>query len=824
MAYCAQEPFIVNATLRDNILFGRPFEPGFYAEVVAAAALLPDLQLLPAGDLTEIGELGINLSGGQRARIGLARAAYSRASVFLLDDPLSAVDAHVGHHIFEQLLRGLLRPAAVVLVTHGLQYVPPSPDVVVAVLVDGVLAECGPVDELSCKEGGALAQMLRAHGGGASIAVALPGAGAKTEGKAAAGRQAKPPGADDAVDASGSSPDVADADGRLIANEHRAEGQVNNAVYAFYVRACGVASTVGVIFLFAAWTGLLAASKAWLAAWASAGGLGTAFWLRGYLSLGMAALGTLAARQGLRTQTQVAGGVALHEALLQGVLHAPLSFFNRTPAGRILNRFSGDCATVDERLHDDACDFLRQLCVVVVTIIIVGWVTPTVLLLVPPLGIFYIRVQRRYASAARELQRLESVSRSPIFSQISESLAGVATIRAFADCERFVCANEAAVDANNRAYFAFQSCNRWLTIRAEGIAAIVIGSAAAAAVAEHALSTGGSAAFAGQTGLSLSYALQVTSALSWLVRALSQVETEIVSVERMRDFASVLPEPPRTLPVALAPGWPSTGALELRSLTMRYSPGLPPVLRGIDLTILNCEKVGVCGRTGAGKSSLFLALLRLADEGTLEGRVMLDGVDVFSVGVHTLRSAVVCVPQEATLFKGSLRYNVDPKGDHKDSELWAALDLVSLRDAITAGGGLDADVAEAGSNWSAGQRQLLCLARAALRRCRVVLLDEATSCTDAKTDAAMQVAIRQAFKSATVITIAHRLNTIADADKILVLERGTVAEFDTPAALMAIQSSLYRALVLQEDRGDRGAHSGDSTEISEPTNAPLLLL
>ena len=751
VAYCAQTPFIVSGTLRDNILFGAPFDADKYAAVVTASALDPDIALLPAGDATEIGEHGVNLSGGQRQRVALARCAYSGAAVYIFDDPLSAVDAHVGRHIYTQLLgpTGLLRSKARLLVTHGAQYLGQADRVYV--MQRGRVVEQGTWSELQ-----ALGPTSHTH----TLLQLQTEEEAKSEEAAAAAQDHVVPAADvtSGDDSAKRGPDAGDAaaggDGALTEVEQRKEGTVDKSVYAFYISKAGWWQTLGVLLLFMAWTALLAVSKWWLALWAAAGGRTSTHWANGYVSICCSALVVLLARQALRTSSQIGGGRRMHNALLHGVLRARLSFFVRTPTGRVLNRFSGDCATVDERLHDDACDFLRQATAVGATAVVIASATPTLLLALPPLGWAFGRVQRRYGASARELQRLESVARSPIFSAVSEALSGVTTIRAFRQVDRFQDAHADAVNVNLAAYFACQSTNRWLTVRTEALAACVVGLAAGGALVSRGRVDPGAA------GLSISYALSACSSLSWLVRALSMVETEVVSVERMKEFSELVPEPPLVIHDSRPPhGWPHSGAIVMKDVTMRYRPDLPLVLSGLTCSIRGGEKIGIVGRTGAGKSSILLALLRLADPECMGGTVLIDGVDTSRIGVGDLRSKLAVVPQEGTLFAGTLRFNLDPLAACTDAQLAGALKMVGLFTTMQA---LDTAVSEEGGNWSAGQRQLLCLARAALRDARVVLADEATSSCDAETDAMMQAAMRSAFATATVLVVAHRLGTIAD--------------------------------------------------------------
>jgi len=795
VAYCAQTPFIVSGTLRDNILFGAPYDADKYTAVVAASALEPDLELLPAGDRTEIGENGVNLSGGQRQRVALARAAYAAADVYIFDDPLSAVDAHVGQHIFAQLLgpTGLLRSKARLLVTHGAQYLAHAH--AVYVMQRGRIVEQGTWEQLQ-----ALGPTSHTHTLLQLHASERSGGDEESGETTVRAVHAVPSANDFSIDGSGQQDGVAKeqakdasneaADGALTEVERRKEGTVDVGVYSFYISKAGWPESVGVLLLFASWTGLLALSKWWLALWAAAGGRMSAHWANGYVGIGCAALGALLARQALRTYSQLQGGRRMHNALLNGVLRARLSFFVRTPTGRVLNRFSGDAATVDERLHDDACDLLRQATAVGATACVIAAATPSLLLALPLLGLAFRRVQRRYGASARELQRLESVARSPIFSAVSEAITGVTTIRAFRQTARFQAAHASAVDTNLGAYFACQSTNRWLTVRTEALAACVVGLAAGAALRNTGRVDPGAA------GLSISYALSACASLSWLVRALSMVETEIVSVERMKEYSQLTPEPPLIIPESRPPpGWPHAGAIVMRDVTMRYRPNLPLVLSGLTCSIRGGERIGICGRTGAGKSSILIALLRLADPECMGGTIAIDGVDTARIGVSDLRLGIAVIPQEGTLFAGTLRFNLDPLGAATDAQLADALRMVGLFTSLEA---LDEScVSEEGGNWSAGQRQLLCLARAVLRRTRVVLADEATSSCDAETDAMMQAAMRTAFSAATVLVVAHRLGTIADADRVMVMNSGSIAEFAEPAVLAAHSGGMYRALLAE---------------------------
>lgn len=402
-------------------------------------------------------------------------------------------------------------------------------------------------------------------------------------------------------------------------------------------------------------------------------------------------------------------------------------------------------------------------------------------------------MQKYFVIASRELKRLDNVTKSPIYAHFSETLNGITTIRAFGDTARFASLSYANLDKNVQASYLMNcGINRWLMFWTTG----AVGTASIGAAAFLAAATG--RASPGLAAMAIKYAMQVSWALIWLVRAFTDTETQAVSVERIVEYATLEPEEdytPRALAVRASPpaSWPSAGRVEWSNVSLRYRPNLDPALKSINLTIEAGEKVGICGRTGAGKSSFTVAMLRLAD--CIDGVITIDGVDTAQVSRERLRACIALIPQDATMFAGSVRLNLDPLGAHSDSAIWDALSSVELTDVVTAVGGLTGTVAEEGGNWSQGQRQLLCIARAMLRRSQVVMLDEATASCDMETDDMVQRLIRKVFAPCTVITVAHRIATIADSDKIMVLDKGEVAEFDSPAALEARPGSIYGSLL-----------------------------
>ncbi|KAI6879372.1 ATP-binding cassette glutathione S-conjugate transporter, partial [Hortaea werneckii] len=479
----------------------------------------------------------------------------------------------------------------------------------------------------------------------------------------------------------------------------------------------------------------------------------------------------------------------LHERMAYAIFRSPMSFFETTPSGRILNRFSSDIYRIDEVLARTFNMLFANAARAIFTLVVISTSTPVFIALILPLGALYMWIQKYYLRTSRELKRLDSVTRSPIYAHFQESLAGVSTIRAYRQTKRFAMENEWKVDANLRAYFPSISANRWLAVRLEFLGSVIILAAAGFAIVSV---TSGSGLSAGLVGLAMSYALQITQSLNWIVRQTVEVETNIVSVERVLEYARLPSEAPEIISKQRPPNsWPSKGGVSFDGYSTRYREGLDLVLKNVNLDIKSHEKIGVVGRTGAGKSSLTLALFRLIEP--TSGDITIDDLSTSSMGLLDLRRRLAIIPQDAALFEGTIRDNLDPGHVHDDTELWSVLDHARLRDHVASmDGQLDAQLNEGGSNLSQGQRQLVSLARALLTPSNILVLDEATAAVDVETDAMLQTTLRSnMFKDRTIITIAHRINTILDSDRIVVLEQGEVKEFDTPAELIKTKGLFY---------------------------------
>lgn len=872
VAYVPQHAWMLNATIRENILFGRPMHAEHYALCLTACALDADLLALPAGDLTEIGEKGINLSGGQKQRVSLARALFSDADVYLLDDPLSAVDAHVGCHLFDRVIgpQGLLKNRTRILVTHHLHFLAQSHQIIV--LRAGRILENGTYSALLQQHGefyrliqnfgdkqdndrmnaAAFKEMaknvvddLQMRGKEAKERktedkreiddvvhekdsrkekMPLPLTTAtivldypmnapddeKTRGIALlSSNQAIAHDAVAPVTASLSMiPSVMPAMtasiiamptnnnttmGTLVHREESLTGRVDNTIYYDYARATGLFALVGLLLACVFAQSASLGANLWLSAWSSNEALDASvaqrsvhWYLFVYASL-VACQSVLVVIQAflIFVVCGVRSAAQLHSRMLSCMIRAPMSFFDTTPIGRILNRFSKDIYTVDEVLPRAFQSYFRMFFLVVSIVFVIGYSTPLFLLVVLPLVFVYYGIQEFYLSSSRELKRLDSTTRSPIYAHFSETLSGVSTLRAYAQQRRFCVENACRLDENQRPYYLSIAANRWLAMRLELLGAtVVLCSALFAVYGRHQLKPG-------LVGLSLTYALSLTQALNWLVRQSCEIETNIIAVQRLRDYSHLTVEAPAKMPtISLSEEWPTLGEITFRCFSLRYRSDSPRVLNDLSFTIHGREKLGICGRTGAGKSSLALALFRLVEADA--GEIFIDGIVISTLGLDDLRSRLSILPQDPVLFAGTVRENLDPLGTISDERLWKALISAHLDEHINAlPGRLDAIVTQGGDNFSAGQRQLLSLARALLRNTRILILDEATAAVDVETDALVQATLRREFAQYTVITIAHRLNTIMDCDRILVLDGGRVAELDRPETLLKNTQSLF---------------------------------
>ncbi|KAL0104453.1 hypothetical protein PUN28_017289 [Cardiocondyla obscurior] len=838
IAYVSQQAWIQNATLQDNVLFGKALNKSVYNRVIEACALTPDFKMLPAGDQTEIGEKGINLSGGQKQRVALARAVYNDSENYFLDDPLSAVDSHVGKHIFEKVIgpNGLLKKKTRVLVTHSITYLPEVDNIIV--LKDGEITESGTYKQLLEKKG-AFAEFLVQH-----LQEVHVDEGSEDDLREIKQQLESTIGADElqqkltrgrsriSESESGSVGDKKSLNGsltrqystesqqsanymhrnsikekeapkannigeKLIEVEKAETGSVKWKVYSHYLKSIGWFLSISTIVMNAVFQSFSIGSSVWLSVWSNDNHtvvndtLDTAkrdMYLGVYGALGFGQGVTVFAMALFLAKGTVVASRRIFESTLQRVLHNPMSFFDRTPIGRILSRLGKDIDVIDNILPVILRTWMTCLFSVIATLVVISYSTPIFIVVILPIGAIYYFIQRFYVATSRQLKRLESVSRSPIYSHFSESVTGAQIIRAYGVQEQFIHESENRVDFNQVCYFPSIIANRWLAVRLEMVGNLIIFFAALFAV------LGRDTMSSGLVGLSVSYALQITQTLNWLVRMTSDVETNIVAVERIKEYGETEQEAPwKNTEFAPPTEWPKHGRVDFKDFKVRYREGLDLVLNGLTFSVLGGEKIGIVGRTGAGKSSLTLALFRIIE--AANGKILIDDIDISKLGLHDLRSKLTIIPQDPVLFSGTLRMNLDPFDCYSDEEIWRALEHAHLKSFIeNLPSGLLHEVSEGGENLSVGQRQLICLARALLRKTKVLILDEATAAVDLETDDLIQTTIRQEFKDCTVLTIAHRLNTILDSDRVIVLDKGLIVEYDSPEILLRNPSSSFYSM------------------------------
>ncbi|KAF2008841.1 P-loop containing nucleoside triphosphate hydrolase protein [Aaosphaeria arxii CBS 175.79] len=931
VAYCAQQAWLVNGTIRDNIVFASTWNAKRYKDVIEACSLQRDLDILDGGDQTIVGEKGVTLSGGQKQRISLARAMYSKARHVLLDDVLSAVDSHTAKWIFEKALTGpLMRNRTCILVTHNVSLCLPPSDFAIVLDNGRVTSQGTPADVInSGKMTEDLTKSVPASRG-ASRVPSLTNLNANGE------EAADDHHANGLINGDASGPTDTKASPNPY-EETKAEGGVKLSIIIMYLKAMGPwYYWIGAAFTFAAQQISSVSTNVWIRQWANSyadksinamghhartpithvptlNGLGTClnsgtcswnipffstpdkaqysygmmqtsftanknddvnsdYFLGVYAILGLIFMFITFIREGFLFSGSLAASRRVHERLVQAITHAKFRFFDQTPLGQLMNRFSKDIEAVDQEVAPVAIGVVHCLASIITIVILISIITPGFLIAGAFITILYAAIGRFYLSSSRDLKRLESVHRSPLYQQFGETLSGMTTIRAYGDERRFIRENLTKINTQHRPFIYLWAANRWLAFRVDVVGALVSFFAGVFVLRSVGQIDAGAA------GLALTYAVTFTENVLWFVRLYSANEQNMNSVERIKEYLDVEQEAAPVIPENRPPAnWPSQGSVEFINYSTRYRPDFDKVLKNVTFKILPGEKVGVVGRTGAGKSSLALALFRALE--AEEGKILIDEIDVGLIGLQDLRENIVMVPQDPTLFTGTIRSNLDPFGLFTDEEIFQALREVHLISSNTssatsiassperpstpqqaieipnstsapivsdisasfnvgstthpssilanpewhhanaandtilaipsasaasaeqpAGGAAQSDnknpfrnlnspVSESGSNLSQGQRQLLCLARALLKAPKVLLMDEATASIDYATDAKIQETIRE-IKN-TTITIAHRLQTIIDYDKVLVLDKGEVIEFGDPWDLLQSKHSFH---------------------------------
>ncbi|XP_013873444.1 multidrug resistance-associated protein 9 isoform X2 [Austrofundulus limnaeus] len=817
-AYVSQQAWIFHGTVQENILMGEPLDQTKYDRVLEVCSLEADLKILPYGDQTEIGERGLNLSGGQKQRISLARAVYSNKDIFLLDDPLSAVDVHVGKHIFEECIKKELRGKSVILVTHQLQYLEFCEEILV--LEDGEIREAGDHQTLM-KADGRYAQMISNYQMEQSKTrkedeeeVSPEETAELKEPRRRADSGIMNPAFDMSDEKEDGTTDnqksAENTDDQLVSKETSTEGSVSWRVYHQYCQAVGgYFVTLLTILNIVLMIGSTAFSNWWLSHWLEQGdGSGNSTsnstsnsnvsqnphlsyyqTIYGVMVIVTTVLAVI--KCFFYTHVTLRAACKLHDRMFKKIFASPMSFFDTTPAGRILNRFSKDQEEVDTVLPLHMDPFLQFSLLVAFTIIIIASIFPLMLVVVVIMGVLFALILFVFQRSIRQMKKMDNISRSPCISLTTSTLQGLSTIHAYNIQDNHIKLFKSLNDINSNHYLLFHSGTRWLSFWLDFMAATMT-----LLVSLFVVLSSNDLINPALKGLAMSYTIQLTGLLQYVVRQATEVEARFNSVERLLEYIkNCEPEAPRHIKDAHVPdGWPKDGAITFRDYKMRYRDNTPIVLNGLDFRIRAGEKVGIVGRTGSGKSSLGVALFRLVEPAA--GTILVDGVDIMAIGLQDLRSKLSIIPQEPVLFTGTIRYNLDPFDIYTDEEIWAVLEQTYMKDSISKlEEKLQAQVLENGENFSVGERQLMCMARALLRNSKIILLDEATASIDAETDTLIQNTIKESFQDCTMLTIAHRINTVMHSDRILVMDKGKVAELDPPEVLKQRPDSLFSSLL-----------------------------
>ncbi|XP_027350602.1 ABC transporter C family member 5-like isoform X2 [Abrus precatorius] len=814
--YVSQSAWIQSGNIEENILFGSPMDKAKYKNVLHACSLKKDLELFSHGDQTIIGDRGINLSGGQKQRVQLARALYQDADIYLLDDPFSAVDAHTGSELFREYILTALVDKTVIFVTHQVEFLPAAD--LILVLKEGCIIQAGKYDDL-LQAGTDFKTLVSAHHE-AIEAMDIPthssedsdenislDASVMISKKSICSANDIDNLAKEVQEGSSTSDQKAYTEKKkakrsrkkqLVQEEERVRGRVSMKVYWSYMAAAYKGLLIPLIIIAQGLFQFLQIASNWWMAWANPQTEGDqpkvtpTVLLLVYMALAFGSSWFIFIRAVLVATFGLAAAQKLFLKMLRSVFHAPMSFFDSTPAGRILNRVSVDQSVVDLDIPFRLGGFASTTIQLIGIVGVMTEVTWQILLLVVPMAIACLWMQKYYMASSRELVRIVSIQKSPIIHLFGESIAGASTIRGFGQEKRFMKRNLYLLDCFARPFFCSLAAIEWLCLRMELLSTFVFAFCMVLLVSFPRGSIDPSMA-----GLAVTYGLNLNARLSRWILSFCKLENKIISIERIYQYSQIPSEAPTIIENSHPPSsWPENGEIEIIDLKVRYKENLPLVLHGVSCKFPGGKKIGIVGRTGSGKSTLIQALFRLIEPAN--GSILIDNINISDIGLHDLRSHLSIIPQDPTLFEGTIRGNLDPLEEHSDKDIWEALDKSQLGDIIREKGQkLDTPVLENGDNWSVGQRQLVSLGRALLKQSKILVLDEATASVDTATDNLIQKIIRKEFKDCTVCTIAHRIPTVIDSDLVLVLSDGRVAEFDTPSRLLEEKSSMFLKLVTE---------------------------
>ncbi|CAH9117083.1 unnamed protein product [Cuscuta europaea] len=783
MAYVSQLPWIQSGTIEENILFGKKMDTETYNRVIDACSLKKDLEVLPFGDQTIIGERGINLSGGQKQRVQIARALYQDADIYLFDDPFSAVDVHTGTHLFKECILGLLDKKTIVYVTHQVEFLRDADFILV--MKDGRISHAGNYNSIlkeslsTTKDSSEerVRTMRKGSGGLLTIGDTIQNEDIVEHKKDNVHSTTKPT-------------------GQLVQEEEIKKGSVGFSIYWIYMTMAYGGSLVPFICLaHVLFQALQVGSNYWMT-WATPVSdsdtalVGSSTLIGVYVAFAIASSFFVLGRYLLQVIAGLKTATLIFQKMHLCIFRAPMSFFDATPSGRILNRASTDQSAVDLDIAFQMGSILISITKLLSVIIVMSLLAWQVFVFFIPVIMICIYFERNYLPLARELARLAGVSKAPVIQHFAETLSGSTTIRGFDQESRFIDTSMQLIDDHSRPKFHGFAAMQWISFRLNVLSLITFTFSLIFLITVPVGTIDASFAV-----LAVTYGLTLNSQLVWLAGNVFKLETSIVSVERMIQYTRISSEPPLVTETnTLGIHWPLHGNVDICNLKVQYAPQLPLVLQGITCTLFGGKKTGVVGRTGSGKSTLIQTIFRIVEP--TEGTILIDGTNISSIGLHDLRARLSIIPQDPTMFEGTIRGNIDPLEEYTDEQIWEALDKCQLGDEVRKKDArLDSTVSENGENWSVGQRQLVCLGRVLLKKSKILVLDEATASVDTTTDNLIQQTLRKNFSDSTVITIAHRITSVLDSDMVLLLSNGLVAEYDTPANLLDNKTSLFSKLV-----------------------------
>ncbi|KAF5283712.1 hypothetical protein FQR65_LT13747 [Abscondita terminalis] len=814
VSYASQEPWLFPGNVRQNILFGQSWEKARYKTVIKKCSLERDFNLFPYADRTIVGERGVSLSGGQRARINLARAVYKEADIYLLDDPLSAVDTHVGKELFEKCIKGYLRDKTIILITHQLQYLKDVDHIII--LENGIMKAEGTYQKLQ-DSGLDFAKLLQ-RDSAAEVEETDEDTDTELPRRASFQRQ-------NSVISVSSVEDEKTLEQPQQVEEQRTSGSVSSFVYKAYFKSGANSFCIILLVLLFFLAQFFASSADYFLTYCTVfvsdiiptvpESISNStsivnvleknnfpdknnFWFFSretcvyvYSGIALAIITVTLTRSFSFFTLCMNASIRLHDNMFKSITHATMKFFNTNSSGRILNRFSKDMGSVDELLPAAMIDAVQIGLGLVGIIVVVGVVNYWLMIPTFLTVLIFFGLRTFYLTSSRSIKRLEGITRSPVFAYMNASIQGLTTIRAFGAESILEKEFDNHQDLHSSAWYLFLSTSRAFGFWLDLVCVIYV-----AAVTVSFL-TVVSEKFGGNIGLALTQAISLTGMFQWGMRQSTELENQMTSVERVLEYSDIEHERPfESAPDKKPPeSWPNKGEIRFINLFLKYSPQDPPVLKNLNFSINSLEKIGIVGRTGAGKSSMIAALFQLTET---EGLIVIDGIDIKTLGLHDLRSKISIIPQEPVLFSGTMRKNLDPFDEYTDDILWKALEEVELKESVSdLVAGLNSVMSEGGSNFSVGQRQLVCLARAIIRNNKILVLDEATANVDPQTDALIQHTIRRKFANCTVLTIAHRLHTVMDSDKVMVMDAGRMVEFDHPHLLLQNENGVLFSMVEQ---------------------------